>query len=174
MAEERSMTRLPKDHAYFTAVGRVAKEWALVENLLDGTICDLVKLPQSAGMCITAQLQGMLPRFRCLIALADILGASEASTKTIKELSNDSFGLGMRRNRIVHDVVLADKVSGVAVQLTVTADKKLVFKTALASEEDAHKLADEIRDYNEHCFEVLKPILSEIEAFQEKSRQGRA
>jgi hypothetical protein len=162
--QPREFTRPDPKAPFYHAVGRVAQAWAILEYTIDGAIWNLAQVSREQGACITAQLTGLLPRFRALIALAAHRGVSEETIKKLHRLSADSFSLNSQRNRIVHDMVLTDKETGIPVRFTVTADKKLDARYRPFSIEDADNVAEAVRKYEIKCYDAIVAVNEELAA----------
>jgi hypothetical protein len=95
------------DHAIFSIVGQVASEWAHLEHILDLIIWDLAAIEHPEGACITAQLMGVTPRYRTLIAqLTHRSKKQNQFSKFISKvntLMGSSYEPQKHRNRIIHD-----------------------------------------------------------------------
>jgi hypothetical protein len=103
----KSFCQAPADHPIYALVGRVASKWAQLEHDLDTIIWKLAGIADKLGVCITAQMMGVWPRFNAIQSLL-IQRSNEMPilTELIKEvntLSNDSRDASERRNRIIHD-----------------------------------------------------------------------
>jgi hypothetical protein len=96
------------DHKIYSFVGRVASDWAHVEHLFDEIIWHLSGTDSIRGASITAQMLGVYPRCRAIMALLTTTGKRRSLdvqwliTKT-NELMQKSSDLSDKRNRIVHD-----------------------------------------------------------------------
>lgn len=117
--------RPPDDHPMYTAIGRVASEWAHLEHILDMVIWELAGLPQAQGSCITAQLNGHAPRFRAILALGKLKGLKQETIEAFEDLLNKTYGIAEKRARIVHDPWYQETGSGQTGQF-----KSFTFKDA--------------------------------------------
>jgi hypothetical protein len=111
LLEQWKPVKPPDDHKIYSFVGRVASDWAHVEHLFDEIIWRLGAQDEIKGACITAQMMGVYPRCKAIVALLTAIGRRKSLDlkplidRTI-ELMNKASGPtspGDRRNRIVHD-----------------------------------------------------------------------
>src|SRR4051812_6645421 len=89
---------------YYAAIGRIAAGWAYFEVLINHAIWELANVEQHYGACITAQILAPVARFKALVSLLKLRGASETSLKAINSLSGTANDLAEKRNRVVHDL----------------------------------------------------------------------
>jgi hypothetical protein len=92
----------PEFKPYLVAIGKLATTWAMFEFTLNDIIWELANLSPKAGTCLTAQLIGPGPRFRCLVALLTLRGSSPRVIKIANSISSKADDLGRQRNRYVH------------------------------------------------------------------------
>jgi hypothetical protein len=103
----RNSERPLPEHPIYSFVGQVASEWAHLEHILDLIIWDLAAIARQDGACITAQLMGVSPRYRTLIAQLTLRSKTQPQfsrfiTK-VNSLMGSSYDPQERRNRIIHD-----------------------------------------------------------------------
>lgn len=108
LLEQWTPVKPPDDHKIYSFVGRVASDWAHVEHLFDEIIWRLAGTDPIRGACITAQMMGVYPRCKTIIALLTVVGHRRSRDvqpliSRTTELMQKSSGPGDRRNRIVHD-----------------------------------------------------------------------
>jgi hypothetical protein len=150
-----------KPHA---AIGNVASTWAFFEFLLDDLIWFLALVHHSEyGMCITAQLNGVAPRFRAIAALAHLRGAPQEIINSINSFSQEAEKIGRRRHRQAHDPVLMFQDSKQIMQLQITADRKLVNKFAPFDLDSVLKTADDISGLIKALMKLKADILAKID-----------
>ena len=113
--------------ALFQAVGNVASSWAAHEHVIDRSIWLLGSLSHKEGACITAQLVGLMPRMRALIALVRLKCDDEALATALNTFTTEAVELSQRRNRIVHDPWFYNVADKEPTRLQVTADRRLYF-----------------------------------------------
>lgn len=117
---------VPQSH--LAEVGRVANAWAALEFSVDQVTWKLAGVPDMFGACLTAQMQSMHPKFRALIALAEVRGFDNAIVSELKRFaSKDLAPLQDRRNRVVHDTRMVRQEDGAISRLQITAQGPLVF-----------------------------------------------
>lgn len=93
----------PPEHPIYSAVGRVAAEWALLEHRLDEIIWQLIGCDNSHAACLTSQMIGHFPRFNTIIALLSARQLPQELTDLIKKESGRVSELAEKRARAVHD-----------------------------------------------------------------------
>lgn len=112
---------------YYTAIGRIAAGWAHYELIINHAIWEVANVEQHAGACITAQIIAPVARFKALLALLSLRGASVAAVNRINSLSGTAQDLADRRNRILHDSSAVHKTTREFSQLRITANRTLKF-----------------------------------------------
>jgi hypothetical protein len=116
---------IPEFQPYFLAVGKLAATWALFEFTLNDIVWELANVSPTTGTCLTAQLIGPRPRFRCLAALLGVRGSSEQLIKYANKISSRAEGLSQQRNRYVHDPAAFRATDKSFHTLEATADRKI-------------------------------------------------
>jgi hypothetical protein len=178
----RQSERPPETHAIYSFVGQVASEWAHLEHTLDIIIWELATISQPDGACITAQLMGVAPRYRTLIAQLTHRSKTQPQfarfiTK-VNTLTGSSHDPQERRNRIVHDPWYVTFESGFGLltrplseqisQFKSMPSKDLKFGIVEADLEQIKKTITDIKNLSAKA-EVLKNEISdELEALKEK------
>ena len=66
------VARKKRFEPFMTALGFVASTWAEYEATVNFRIWELANVEKMAGACITSQMIGPGPRFRCLLALLEL------------------------------------------------------------------------------------------------------
>lgn len=144
-------TSPPDDHPIYALVGRVAAAWALLEHTLDEIIWALSGMDRVDGACLTAQMMGTTPRYSAIIAQLTLRKDSEPEFEKhlarTQALLNKTYEPQEKRNRILHDVWLADMASDSTAQFRAWPRKQLVYgirdvdlKDILSTIEDIQKL----------------------------------
>jgi hypothetical protein len=113
----------PKLDPYLQAIGRVALSWAEFEFNVNDAIWELANLERKVGTCLTSQLIGPGPRFRCLVALLNLRGTPSEIVKRINVLSADAEAVSRQRNRYLHDPMVWNKQDGSIHRMETTADR---------------------------------------------------
>lgn len=129
--------------AHFTAVGKIAAHWALLETLIDMTLWEITSFKDELGACLTAQLMGLGPRLNALGAAVSYFDLSKKLREDLEAFGKKTMGAGEQRNRAVHDPWLLDKETGEQKKIRITAKKALTFKTVTVSIDELHRI-DEI------------------------------
>jgi hypothetical protein len=115
----------PDFQPYWLAIGKLSATWALFEFTLNDIIWELANLSPKAGTCLTAQLIGPGPRFRCLVALLHLRASSKQVINDANEISGDADKLSRQRNRYVHDPVVFRPADKSFHTMETTADRKV-------------------------------------------------
>lgn len=110
------------------SIGYVATGWARLEHSINRVIWSLASMDDKDGACVTAQIPGLLPRMRALIALAHRHGCGDVLLKDLNKFSSRIDGLARKRNRIVHDPWYVKSDGSQFGRLEITADRRLVFE----------------------------------------------
>jgi hypothetical protein len=110
---------------FFQAIGRLAVAWSTFESNINDAIWELANVEKEAGTCLTSQLIGPGPRFRCLVALLRLRETPSDIIKRINVLSADADAAGRQRNRYLHDPVAWRRSDGTIHRLEMTADKQV-------------------------------------------------
>jgi hypothetical protein len=110
---------------FYEAVGRLALEWAEFEYYMNDAIWSLANVSRHAGTCLTSQLIGPGPRFRCLVALLHVREVSEELINAMNSLASEAESLGRQRNRYLHDPLVLDTTDRKVYRIETTADRKL-------------------------------------------------
>jgi len=110
---------------YLQAIGKVAFAWSAFEFNVNDAIWELANLERKAGTCLTSQLIGPGPRFKCLVALLNLRGTPAEIVKKMNSISVEAASLGGQRNRYLHDPIVWDKTDGSIHRMETTADRLL-------------------------------------------------
>jgi hypothetical protein len=117
--EKDRLTTLPDTHPAYALIGSVAAEWANLEHKLDKTIWDLLGRDDARAACVTAQLMGIMPRYKAIISLLTLQSRTPARERAAKNLikkvnalMRKSHGPSEKRNRYVHDAWYMKAASG--------------------------------------------------------------
>ena len=95
----------PPDHPIYSLVGRVASGWAHLEHTLDLIIWDLTRIEPESVACITAQINGVTPRYRAIVSLLKHRKTDTFNklAEKMEELMRKTYDPTEQHNRIVHD-----------------------------------------------------------------------
>lgn len=104
---------LPAEHPFYAAIGRVASEWAHLEHTLDAIIWSLADGPDHQTACVTAQIMGVGPRCKAIIALGRMKGGSDRDLKPFRTLMSESYPVADWRSRWVHDPWYIEQHTGI-------------------------------------------------------------
>jgi hypothetical protein len=129
---------------FYLALGAVATGWAEYEFRLNDAIWHLANIERLAGTCITSQMIGPGPRFRCLAALLELRGTPKNLISDLNSHASRAEGIGRQRNRLLHDPFLLNTERGTIVRMQMTADRHLVHTFIPTEVDQLHKVADDI------------------------------
>jgi hypothetical protein len=108
---------------FMRALGHVANGWSEYEHLINNFIWELANVEKIAGACITSQMIGPGPRFRCLLALLKFRNAPQGLIDGFNSHHTDAEKISRQRNRYMHDPILLDHETGQVKRMEITADK---------------------------------------------------
>lgn len=166
----------PEDIASFipgdrlAAIGRIANAWAALEFAVDQTSWQLAGVPHMVGACLTAQMFAMQPKFRALVALAELRGLSQSTINKLNQFNAKRIsGLQESRNRSVHDTRMIHQESGEVKRLQITAQGPLIFGFQPEPMAEIHKTRKRI-EASIRDFQILrKALLAEFRALPDRS-----
>lgn len=115
----------PEFEPYQKLIGRLALAWAEFEFNLNDAIWELANVERMTGTCMTSQLIGPGPRYRCLVALLRLRNTPQDIIDKINSLSSDAESLGRQRNRFLHDPMVMDTTTKKLLRMETTADRKV-------------------------------------------------
>src|SRR5262245_6885475 len=111
---------------FYELVGRIASDLAFLEMMVNDCIWALSGSPYGAGACVTAQIYSFDAKMKAMISLLRLKGREDLARKTISFFESSRSSL-TKRNRAIHDPWCLGEES--ATQLSITADKRLIFDT---------------------------------------------
>lgn len=88
---------------FHSEIGRIASVWAMLEFRMDQFIWDLAGIEQTAGACLTTQMNGTTPRLRAIKALMELRGSAPELITRLNKFTADLVTPQEDRNRAVHD-----------------------------------------------------------------------
>jgi hypothetical protein len=132
---------------------------------LELIIWELSGIDFQKGAAITAQLMGVFPRFKAILALLAQPGlASRKSLGTVVsrtiDLMNKSSGPGDKRNRIVHDPWYAYTASGKTAQFKAMPHKDHRYGIQLVDSEVLEDALRSIKEFSARVENLKKEISS--------------
>ncbi|MDE5447060.1 hypothetical protein GWG65_38215 [Bradyrhizobium sp. CSA207] len=145
----------------YLALGKLSRYWAGFEYVLNDSIWELANVERYAGTCVTAQLIGPGPRFRCLAALFELRGVSSELIKAFNSLSSEAEGLGRQRNRFIHDMVVLNSQDRQLYRVETTADRKLRHDFMIVDLKAVEKLVIEIEQLTDRFDDLFDRVLAE-------------
>jgi hypothetical protein len=134
----------PELDPYLKAIGGLSIVWAEFEFSIDEAIWELANVERYAGTCMTSQMIGPGPRFRCLVSLLRFRGVPDKLVTAVNALSGQAAGLGSRRNRFVHDPLMLDLKDNSVRRMEATADRIVKHGTFPIEVNDINQLTAEI------------------------------
>lgn len=143
---------------HFSAIGKVAAAWALMEGAIDEHSLRIGGIYSDIGACLTSQIAGPSRKLDALISLLKLRGFTDQIRK-LNEIAKDITGLGERRNRVIHDMWIADEKTGGPHRFEISARRALKIEMIPVSTEDVLKVASDILAKLEELDAVIKPIV---------------
>ena len=140
----------PKLDPFSLAIGKLSLAWAEFEFNVNDAIWELANVERKAGTCLSSQMIGPGPRFRCLIALLNLRGTPQEIIKAMNSLSHDAEGLGRQRNRYLHDPMVWHKKEGTVHRMEATADRTVKHGIVPVTLDDIKLLALQIDHIGAH------------------------
>ncbi|WP_457488952.1 hypothetical protein [Tardiphaga sp. P5_C10] len=145
----------------YLAIGKLTRHWSAFEYVLNDTIWELANVERYAGTCITSQMIGPGPRFRCIIALLHMRGVSAALVKEFNTFSTEAESLGRQRNRFLHDTVVLDDNDQKLYRLEITADRRLFHDLVIIDFPALEKLVVDIENATGRIDTLFDRVISE-------------
>lgn len=133
---------------YFHWLGRLTSTWSSFEFNLNDAIWELANLERKAGTCLTSQMIGPGPRFRCLVALLNLRQTPTEIVRRINALSADADAASRQRNRYIHDPMVLDDTTGTISRMETTADRAVKHEVIPITLEEIKKLYSKIDHLN--------------------------
>jgi hypothetical protein len=150
---------------YLMALGAMAARWALFEFAINDAIWELANVGRKAGTCITSQLIGPGPRFRCLVALLNLRGTPDDLAKQMNSISGEAEKFGRQRNRYLHDPLVRHRVKNTIHRIETTADRKLRHDFMPVEITDIATLADNIDTLRNDFIELMDSVVEKTPAW---------
>lgn len=161
----------PSLHSHYALAGQLSAVWAHIEFTLDATIWEMSGSVGSTGPSITAQMLGVRPRAHAITAILRGFGAPENLIGKVDSFSQESYKVGHRRNRAIHDVWLWSEADREAYQFRVEADgKKLGFGLEQRPLSALQHDLEEIDNFRHRCIALKDEILVWYRALPEERR----
>lgn len=135
-------------HAYCTAIGAVAMEWASLESIVQGVLWRLAGLDSRKGRCITQHVSFNII-WDSILSLAIEIPLSQKEQEALTTLQKKCDPLRIERNNIVHAVwgITPDGLSkGQLTAIVAKARKQLKIEQHSYSIEYVHEVANKINE----------------------------
>ncbi|THD42657.1 MAG: hypothetical protein E7774_14985 [Bradyrhizobium sp.] len=158
----------PLSAAHYSAIGKVAANWAALEMLINSAIWQIGEIPDEIGGCITSQFFTFDTKIKALIAVLGVRGNFNKTIAALNKFHDRSRGAAQKRNRTVHDPWVGDFKTGIPQRLEITADKKLVSGYKPITTDDLLKLVDEIADLFDEFKEIISPAIERFPPLRDK------
>jgi hypothetical protein len=155
----------PTLRPFHLAIGRLAVIWSELEFSIDAAIWELANVEGGAGACMTSQMIGPGPRFRCLVALLNYRGVSQELIKSFNSLSVDTEAMGRQRNRYLHDPMVFNVEDQKVYRIETTADRKLKHDFVPLDMQAIADLTMRIDTASEELDSLLRRVVSETPAW---------
>jgi hypothetical protein len=160
-ANTTTYTRPPNDHPIYSLIGRIAMEWAIIENTLDGCISQLADTSSEITACLTAQLMGHAPRCLTIKALAHWRGLPEIE-KDVEQLSNRLSEASDLRNRAIHDRIMIESKGKTPFRDSRMSRKELIYGLKEFNTEIFEGTIDFIRRRQQDCVKLSNKISEQV------------
>jgi hypothetical protein len=151
----------PEFEPLYLALGKLSRHWAAFEYVLNDSIWELANVERFAGTCMTAQMIGPGPRFRCLASLFELRGVSCELVRALNSLSSEGEGVAGRRNRFIHDLIVLNENDRKLYRVETTADRKLRHDFMIVDLEAVGKLATKIGDLSDRFDTLFDRVIAE-------------
>lgn len=158
---EQTITIKAPDETYYTLIGKIITNWAMLEARLASAIWRIAEIPDAYGASITSQIYTLDGKVKALQAILRERGYDSVAEKLGTIIRDDVKGLADIRNRIVHDPVRF-KEDGCLYRLEIAADRRLSFGYKKVDLEKLRRVVDHIDAADDKIFAALKPALDEI------------
>jgi hypothetical protein len=153
---------IPEFKPYLLAIGKLAARWSLFEFTVNDIIWELANLSPKAGTCLTAQMIGPGPRFRCLVALLHLRESPQEIIDSANEISSEADKLSRQRNRYIHDPLVFNRADKSFHRLETTADRKIRHDILPAEITALDRLSGKISDLQKDIDGLHARIVTEI------------
>jgi hypothetical protein len=166
MSDDRSEINRSWADRHYAAIGKVATKWAALEAEIDIRTVLLAGFDADTGACLTAQIAGPARKLDAYIALARLRGASDDTMKKLGKFLEQTFSIGEKRNRIVHDQWYVFP-SGPAIRFEITARKKLIMRHEKHTTEDINQTIAAIAALIDRLDAIDKLVWADVQASRE-------
>jgi hypothetical protein len=160
MTDEPGCATLPLD-PYYYAIGTVASAWAEFEFSVNVAIWELANVSRMAGTCMTSQMIGPGPRFRCLVSLLHLRKVPCNLINAFNSLSAEAEKLGRQRNRYLHDPMVLNEEDNSVHRMEATADRIVKHDIVPVEIDHIKKLHTEIGDLTVRFANLYRLTLNE-------------
>jgi hypothetical protein len=151
----------PEFDPFYHEIGQLAVYWSEFEFAVNTAIWELANVSRMAGTCMTSQLIGPGPRFRCLVSLLNLREAPEPLIKAVNSLSSKAEELGRRRNRFLHDPIVMQVDQKKMYRMGTTADRKVKHGMIAVSTKEITDLTGEIDQLTNDFEDVYQRVITE-------------
>jgi hypothetical protein len=157
----------PENHPIYSMVGKIASDWAHVEHMFDLIIADLAAIEPKILACITAQMTGVYPRCKAIIALLTLVGQmrgmhmGELVAKT-EDIMHRSGGPSDKRNRAVHDPWLVYLGASKTAQFKAMPFKDLRYGIHDVDRTDLEKTLVDIGNFHKRVTDLKNAISAKL------------
>jgi hypothetical protein len=159
------------DNLQYACFRRIASAWASFESEIDKAICVHGYMKDEIGVCVTAQLIGIGPRFKLLIALLRL--NKSISAKSIELMNRQAQNVGKlvrKRNRAVEYSLKGNDHSGRSGQFPVAAHGEPDHEAPAASLAELEILESEIIEKQKRFQELSIRIANEVYVMWKKEQ----
>ena len=159
---------------YHAHIGRIASVWAMLEFRIDQALWEFMGVEQTAGACVTTQMNGTSPRLRARKALMELRGSSPGLLKKLNRFSADLTSPQEARNRVIHDPWFVGNVTKKAHQIRkAVISNRIVFERIPMEMTELSKIYEDsvvlLKRFNALQDEILKEPESSLRERRRKS-----
>jgi hypothetical protein len=151
----------PEFEPFYLAVGKLALGWSTFEVVVNDAIWELANVERLAGTCMTSQLIGPGPRFRCLVSLLNLREVKPELINAFNSLASEAESLGRQRNRCLHDPLVLNIHERKMYRMETTADRKLRHDFVPVEIEAVTKLTEQISSIDERFEKLFGRVIAE-------------
>ena len=167
-----SVKTIPIGTEHMEWVGHISASWARLELLVDSTVWDLAKLPETVGACITTNFMSVYPKLKALTALAHLNKVSDRTIKKLNRFRNNLYTTSDKRNRVVHDHWMMQETDDGfrPVQVTITADGAPEFFLKRVSIDELKSTQTEILEKTAEFVKIRMALENEISSLPRRTQ----
>lgn len=152
--------------AHYAAIGRVAANWAFLEQEIDDQTVKIGAIPKLQALCLTAQVIGPARKLDALFAVANLYEPPKKLMRELETVAKEITSVAERRNRVVHDPWLLISPKERAFRFEKSARRKLKADLVHYPTRKVAKLAEEIDALTERLSKAAREITAHADALR--------